>query len=546
MNIAVVTTFSAKGYEEYGKAFLASYLKHWSVPLHVYWEGPQYPRDDVRQTVKIGKQEIQRDDPRVIWHDLDLDKDRAAFLARHPGKEKDYRTAAKRFCHKIFALTDPERLKLDVDTWIWLDADVVTTSDIDADFLLRLCPDGFVGSYLGRKDWPHSECGFVSYRGDAGRAFLRQFRGWYCSDKIFEFAETHDSFIFDQLRKELGGWWYDISVGKGGMHVWDDCVLGTRMKHKKGPLRKAGASAGLPAGYGSIKEAKALAKQTVAKVGGQSLLVKTKNCVPNEKIQANVHYSSTLAPQWIRQCDMDMDSTIVFCSGGPSLKNHLDEIRKLSKKKDHYIVCVKTSHDTLIENKIIPWGCVLLDPRAHVQDFIENPHPKVIYFTASMCHPTTWDRLLDKNAQVFGYHALVGAGEEGVLKSRFTEGAMMLGGGCSAAMRGVSVLHAVGFRRFKLFAYDCSFDTEPDWTQKNGSGDAKFLEVEVLGRKFWTDAEKIAQCQDFVKMLEQNKEISLEVFGDGMVAHIFHQKRELLPKFKDLLYAVQSDQVKAA
>ena len=113
-------------------------------------------------------------------------------------------------------------------------------------------------------------------------------------------------------------------------------------------------------------------------------------------------------------------------------------------------------------------------------------------------------------------------------------------------MRGISVFHTLGLRRFKLFAYDCSFDTEPDWTQKNGSGDAKFLEVEVLGRKFWTDAEKIAQCQDFVKMLEQNKEISLEVFGDGMVAHIFHQKRELLPKFKDLLYAVQSDQVKAA
>jgi len=213
---------------------------------------------------------------------------------------------------------------------------------------------------------------------------------------------------------------------------------------------------------------------------------------------------------------------------------------------------VKTAHDLLIENKIIPWACVLLDPRAHVQDFIESPHSRVIYFTASMCHPTTWDRLMEAKAKVFGYHALVGAGEQDVLKMRFTKGAMMLGGGCSAAMRGVSVFHALGFRRFKLFAYDCSFIEEPDWKAKTSKGDSKFLEVEVLGRKFWTDAEKIAQCQDFMKMMEHNKEIQLECFGDGMVPWIFGQKRKLLPRFKDLLNtlsnpdSIEQEQAKAA
>jgi hypothetical protein len=369
-----------------------------------------------------------------------------------------------------------------------------------------------------------------------GRAFLRQFRGWYCSDKIFEFAETHDSFIFDQLRKEVGGWWYNISEGVPGMHVWDDCILGTRMKHKKGPLRKAGASAGLPPGYGSGKEA----KRAIAKIGGKSLLVKTKNCVPNEKIQANVHYSSTLAKRWITQCDMDLDSTIVFCSGGPSLNDSLEEIRALSQMPDHYVVCVKTAHDTLIENGIVPWACVLLDPRAHVQDFIENPHPDVMYFVASMCHPTTWDRLLDKGAKVFGYHALVGAGEESVLKSRFDSGAMMLSGGCSAAMRGVSVLHTLGFRRFKLWGYDCCFFEKPDTSARLASGEEKYLEVDILGRKWWTDAEKIAQMQDFLQMMEHNKEIHIEVFGAGVVAYIWNQKRQILPRFRDLLKATSN------
>ena len=512
---AVVTTFSAKGYEEYGKAFLESCAKHWGdVPLHVYWEGPDHP-------ALTG----------VVWHDLDRDADRCAFLNTAPDDPKDYRKQAKRFCHKIFALTDPERLKLDVDTWIWLDADVVTKAPVDQTFLETVCPEGFVGSYLGRKDWHHSECGFVSYRGEDGRAFLSALRSLYTSGDIFTYEETHDSYLFDRLREEIGGWWYNISEGVPGMHVWDDCILGTRMKHKKGGLRKAGVSS-LPAGYGSMKEVK---KSTVAKLGGQNLLIKTKNCVPNEKIQANIHYSSTLNGRWVQKCDLDLDSTVVFVSGGPSVKDSLDLIRELGSRPNHYIVCVKTSHDTLIESGIAPFGCVLLDPRAHVQDFIENPHPAVIYFTASMCHPTTWDRLLQANAKIFGYHAMVGAGEEVVLKQRFPGGAIILGGGCSAAMRGVAVLHALGFRRFEMVGYDASFPEKPDMTIKTDKGESKYLEVDVAGRKFWTDAEKIAQVQDFQKMLEQNPELKIRVHGDGIVAHLWQAKRTILPAFLDLL-----------
>lgn len=518
----VVTTFSKKGYEEYGKKFLGSFIQHWDTTLHVYWEGDDFPNIH----------------PQIVWHNLNADKDRKKFLESGLADDpKDYRRQAKRFSHKIFALTDPERLKLDVDTWIWLDADVETVAGVDEAFLAAVCPNGFVGSYLGRKDWNHSECGFVSYSAREGRLFLAELRRWYVSGRVYDFPETHDSYIFDRLREELGGWWYNISEGVPGMHVWDDCPLGTKMKHRKGPLRKQGASAGLPAGYGSDKEARKAAKQTVAKLGGQPLLVKTKNCVPDERIQANVHYSSTLQDKWIQQCDMDFESVIVFCSGGPSLKDHLEDVRSLAAKPKHLVVCVKTAHDELIEAGIIPFGCVLLDPRAHVQDFIENPHPDVIYFTASMCHPTTWDKLLETKSKIFGYHAMVGAGEDNVLKSRFEKGAMMLGGGCSAAMRGVSVLHALGFRRFRLYGYDCCFLEQPDMSAKTDKGEPKFLEVEVIGKKFWTDPEKIAQCQDFLKMMEQNPEIQMEVFGPGIVPFIWNSKKRILPRFLDLINA---------
>ena len=515
MNFACVTTFSPAGYEQYGKRFLESYIKHWSTPLWVYYEG-QKPRID---------------HPLITWVNLDLDKDRAAFMARHKDNTNDYRFQIVRFAHKIWALTDPERLaEVDTETWIWLDADIETTDTVDEGFLSEVCPTGFCGSYLGRVDWHHSECGFVSYsRRYGGVAFLSELREIYKTDKILEFDEHHDSFIFDKIKK---GWWYNISEGVRGMHVFDDCALGKKMKHYKGPLRKAGKAKG-DENYLSKAEKKAFKdKYADVLLDKKPLIIQTKNCVKDKFIQANIHYFATLVEQYIPRCAPG-DGTVIFCSGGPSLKEYIPEIKRLARRKNHYVVCVKTAHDTLIENKIIPFACILLDPRAHVIDFIENPHPKVKYIVASMVHPVTVDQLLKKKASVWGYHAMGGAGEEEVFRMRLGKKTAMLSGGCSTAMRGIAVMNMLGFRKFKLYGYDLCYPNPVDMTEKDEKGRLKYLEVEVLGRKFITDAEKVAQAQDFAQMMKE-RTIQMEVYGPGLVPHIWNSKREILPKFEDV------------
>ena len=515
MKYCTVTTFSPEGYETYGRRFLETYVKHWSIPLWVYYEGKKPDFDH----------------PLITWVNLDLDKDRAAFMGRHNDNSKDYRFQIVRFAHKIWALTDPNRLaEVDTETWIWLDADIETIAGVDEKFLDEVCPAGFVGSYLGRVDWPHSECGFVSYHLRCGGFdFLARFREIYKTDEILKFKEHHDSFIFDQIKE---GWWYNISQGVRGMHVFDDCVLGTRMKHHKGPFRKAGKVKG-DKNYLSKAEKKSYKdKHSGAMLGNEALIVKTKNCVPDKNISANIHYFTTLVDRYVVECAQG-DGTIIFCSGGPSLKDYLPEIKKLRKRKGHYVVCVKSAHDLLIENNVIPYACILLDPRDHVVDFIENPHPKVQYLVASMVHPVTIDKLLKENAQVWGYHAMVGAGETEVLRQRLGGKTAMLGGGCSTAMRGISVLYTLGFRKFKLYGYDLCYTGEVDMTEKDNKGELKHLEVTVEGRKFITDAEKIAQAQDFTQMMKE-RNIQLEVFGPGLVPHIWNTKRKILPRFEDV------------
>lgn len=238
------------------------------------------------------------------------------------------------------------------------------------------------------------------------------------------------------------------------------------------------------------------------------LVVKTQNCVPNENICEQVVYSSSLGLPWLKEVKAH-SRTAVVVSGGPSWEAELDAITA-DYLSGHKVFCVKHSHDALISKGIIPWGCFLLDPRDHVKDFIENPHPEVRYITASMVHKTTIDRLVERNARVFLYHALVGAGEDKIAK----EG-LLITGGSSSATRGLVVLRAMGFRHVKLYGYDSCYFAE----DQIKPGKEK-LTVEVLSREFLTDAELVAQAQDMEKLVKAMPEVSFDAIGPGIIPHI--------------------------
>ena len=227
----IVTSMSLKGYEEYGKAFLASAEGKRIPEIYVYSE----------------------DDLPIPHCDLNNDPEWREFQ-KGPGDGPDWRWQAKRFSHKVFAIT---RAASKHEKWrIWLDADVEFTGDLDDEFLKRACPENATLSYLGRKDMKTSECGWVAYNlHNGGREFLKRFREIYTSGKIYDHHEWHDSYIFDRVMEELPGNYRNLSEDVPGMHVWDSTVLGECMKHLKGPLRKKGASLeNLPEDYRSEKE----------------------------------------------------------------------------------------------------------------------------------------------------------------------------------------------------------------------------------------------------------------------------------------------------
>ena len=291
----------------------------------------------------------------------------------------------------------------------------------------------------------------------------------------------------------------------------------------------------------------------------QALQVKTKNCVPHEQIVEQVQFSQNLGLHWVEECKPHSHQAVLV-SAGPTWKDHIPSIKARYEAGDH-IYCVKHSHDELIEAGIVPHGCFLLDPRDHVKDFVENPHSEVRYICASMCHPTTIRQLMEHDARIWLYHALVGAGEDKVA----TQGLLVPGGSC-AATRGMVVLRLMGYRKMALYGYDsCFYDVDLDQKAEEAGNLAdltvktfaangftwegwdnlmasvqgareeakKYIKVETGGKEFVTTAELVAASQDFETLSKQMPDVAFEVYGEGMVPAVYSLMSEKHAKRAD-------------
>lgn len=227
MSYAVVTTFSPKGYDVYGRRMIETFAAFWpaKVALHVYYEGDK-PSDA---------------SDRAVWHSLDADKDRAAFMAAHEDEDpKDYRKCPVKFCHKVYAMTSAPR---DTDHLMWLDSDCETTAPVKS-LSECLAKEGQIGSYLARPYSRHSETGFLSFYGTGGYQFLDAFRKFYNDGEPLKQSEQHDSMAFDVLRRRFekqGFRFRNICPDATGLTVFPQSALKGFITHNKGVARKARA-----------------------------------------------------------------------------------------------------------------------------------------------------------------------------------------------------------------------------------------------------------------------------------------------------------------
>jgi hypothetical protein len=475
------------------------------------------------------------------------DKDHKAFVERNKGKDDplNYRKQPVRFCHKVFAIKRAldaitEHKKADVPNkapapryLIWLDADVHTTKPVSLDDVKACLPkEGDAVSYLGRKDWDHSECGWLAFDLESsGVIAINEAVKFYLYDGVLKEPQHHDSWVFDETRKFFGkdnqsGKWTNLTEAATGRDIWPQSPMGKWSIHYKGPAAKSD-----------------LTKPQKQKNMQSNIEIQTRNAIPNESIRDNIRINQMMITKWIQPCEATNEEIVVVSAGPMLIAEDVREEVKAGRK----IVAVKHALEPLKKAGITPWACILLDPRPHVAEFVKTPDKDVIWFVASQVNPEVTKRLLEAGCNVWGYHATVGA-EEGPLIEK--QMGAIVSGGSATATRGLYTLNHLGFSNFRLYGYDLCFPERPDLGAKDDMRQPKYLEMSLgfqhplfsQKRMFYTEPQLIAQFQEINDIIKERK-FTLKAFGNGAIPFILKAKetgelreRELKAKIKQTTY----------
>ncbi|NBX73114.1 MAG: hypothetical protein EBZ69_05700 [Alphaproteobacteria bacterium] len=161
------------------------------------------------------------------------------FITQYAAKDhpRNYRLQAARFCHKIFFLkTMMEKSHHHTPRYlVWWDADAIVNRPLSMNDIQPLLPTPQQAySYLGRKDWDHSECGFMVFclESEAARKIIDDMIELYTEGLVFTLPQWHDSYVFDHVRDKTLG--LNISEGVAGNNVWAHTPLGSFSEHRKG------------------------------------------------------------------------------------------------------------------------------------------------------------------------------------------------------------------------------------------------------------------------------------------------------------------------
>ena len=288
------------------------------------------------------------------------------------------------------------------------------------------------------------------------------------------------------------------------------------------------------------------------------IVVHPRDCVPKDFIRDNIKTNMKLIKEdkFITKFPMHKGN-VILVSGGPYL--NINKLKThIKNNPDSKIVCVKHSYPTLIDNGILPWACIVLDPRPITgisthgvvrKDLFKKIEKKTKFFVASMTDPSVTEYLISKGADIHGWHAFTESlrdpeeQKKAVHNNAVTlnpdigipQGSTLITGGTCAAMRALGIFHTMGFRFFDLFGFDCSMEepTKEMMKETTGADDEeprpKYFKVGIGDTQYWTTGELLAMAQDCERtFINPPMEMTLQLHGtDTLVSSLWNLQNKL-------------------
>ena len=239
----IVTSFHQEGYHQYGKTFIEGFIENWKdETLIVYFEKgipsncPKnlrvayinlYDADDFCKFEEL----LQKSDP--VFRGIMSDP-------HNPEQQLyNFRFDVNRFFRKVYAVTDAYMNHCKDERLAWLDADIIFTQTLPANFLEKVLPAEYGIAHLNR-EWLYTEAGFVAFntRHDIMELFMILYKGVYFNGAFRYLGELHDCYVLDFVMRQIAMPSVNLSINEKSNHPFQESVLGGYMTHLKGPERK--------------------------------------------------------------------------------------------------------------------------------------------------------------------------------------------------------------------------------------------------------------------------------------------------------------------
>lgn len=253
------------------------------------------------------------------------------------------------------------------------------------------------------------------------------------------------------------------------------------------------------------------------------------HCVLNtdeDTIRRNIEHSLTLGLKEVWPCKQQ-DTEVIICAGGPSLLDHIDEIRERQAQGAKVIALANVAH-LLLAHGIRPNGHILLDSKPRNAEFIVNCETTL--FISSQCDPKVFENALKTDNEIYLYHAVNNPEEFEVISNHYKEDPWLpIQGGSTITTRAIRLFTILGYKNFHIYGWDSCFMNDSHHAYEQPDADKhKSFKFEFEDRIFRVTPWMISQALEmptFIKQFCMN--INMQVHGEGLIAYIIEKACKL-------------------
>lgn len=246
--------------------------------------------------------------------------------------------------------------------------------------------------------------------------------------------------------------------------------------------------------------------------------------IEEQQAIANVKHNIAQGFEQVRP-HLTNDVEVMILGGGPSLKDHEEEIKRLRSEEGVKLITLNGAYNWCLERGLTPSAHIMVDARPFNARFVRPAVDDCKYLISSQCDPSVFDGLPKERTLL--WHTSTEKIRD-ILDAQYEAVWWSIPGGSTVLLRAIPLLRMLGFKRFHLFGCDsCLLDEQHHSYAQPENDSETVIPVSVGGRVFRCHPWMASQAQEFINLIRVfQDEIELEVYGNGLLAWILEHAAE--------------------